>query len=347
MFKRNIKIILVGLFSLILLVLAYSLLGNSPEIISDESLRVEEPEVPSMKAEIEIDTGVTSAPALLSNRQIESSLESKLIDRPVANYREDLLANSEIISPVVIPPSTAPVDMNVAEASSILEQNGIEKTVGSENVFSSEPVPSFEKESPFRDDAIERFETNNKRVQSEDSFLSFEVTKESENFEAPEVVAIEAAKPFEQVSDVAIIPDQTEFLDLNLNDVKPAPEMVLVEGDQLIVDDINQALVSFDVGKAEIDEKVDPRVVATAQVKPSVFAAPDVDEALMEGDSEISKQYRATMAKLISINAKLRTADEENTQLQRQFEMSVMNNQQLAQIIRDIDDQIKTFTSTN
>ena len=136
-------------------------------------------------------------------------------------------------------------------------------------------------------------------------------------------------------------------MDLNLNDVKPAPEMVLVEGDQLIVDDINQALVSFDVGKAEIDEKVDPKVVATAQVKPSVFAAPDVDEALMEGDSEISKQYRATMAKLISINAKLRTADEENTQLQRQFEMSVMNNQQLAQIIRDIDDQIKTFTSTN
>jgi hypothetical protein len=340
MFKRNIKIILVGLFSLILMVLAYGLLGNSPEIISDESLRIEEPAVPSMKAEIEIDSDDIATPVLMSNSQIESSLESKLIDSPVANYREDLMANTETITPVVIPDGSS--SSSVSEASSILEQNGIQKT-DMPNVQTA----AIEVESPFRGDVIERFEMNNKRSEGDESFLSFESMNEEKADVIPEASAAKSNNQFRQESDVEIIPDQTGFLDLNLTEVKPAPEMVLVEGDQLIVDDINQALVNYDVEPTEVDEKGDTEVSLIPQEMTSVLTAPDVDDALMQGDSEISKQYRATMAKLISINAKLRTADEENVQLQRQFEMSVMNNQQLAQIIRDIDSQIKTFTSTN
>jgi hypothetical protein len=345
MFKRNIKIILVGLFSLILMVLAYSLLGNSPEIISDESLRIEEPAAPSMKAEIEIDSGNAVTLSPMSDSQIESSLESKLIDQPVANYREDLMANSEKISPVVIP--VGDTRMGGAEASSILEQNGIPKTNVADNSVLDAQMVATDLESPFRDDAIKRFELNNKRSEGEDSFLSFELKDEAKDVVAYEVDIVKQADQFEQKSDVAIIPDQTEFLDLNLSEVKPSNGMVLVEGDQLIVDDINQALIGYDVEDTEVIEKNDAEVSVAPQPMASVFSAPDVDDALMQGDSEISKQYRETMAKLISINAKLRTADEENTQLQRQFEMSVMNNQQLAQIIRDIDDQIKTFTSTN
>ncbi len=315
MFKRNIKIILVGLFSLILMVLAYGLLGNNSEIISDESLRIEEPAEPSMKADFEIESDDANTPVLMSDSQIKSSLESKLIDRPVANYREDLLANSEANSPAVISEVETPTAL-------------------------------AEIESPFRNDAIERFEMNNKRAEGDDSFLSFELKAEAKVTQ-PQVLDTTTSgevAQFEQESDVSIIPDQTEFLDLNLTETKTAPEMVLVEGDQLIVDDINQALVSYDLGVTEDKESIQEPV---AENKASVFTTPEVDEALMQGDSEISKQYRTTMAKLISINAKLRTADEENTQLQRQFEMSVLNNQQLAQIIRDIDNQIKTFTSTN
>lgn len=315
MFKRNIKIILVGLFSLILMVLAYGLLGNNSEIISDESLRIEEPAEPSMKADFEIESDDANTPVLMSDSQIKSSLESKLIDRPVANYREDLLANSEASAPAVISEVETPTALT-------------------------------EIESPFRNDAIERFEMNNKRAEGDDSFLSFELKAEAKVTQ-PQVLDTTTSgevAQFEQESDVSIIPDQTEFLDLNLTETKTAPEMVLVEGDQLIVDDINQALVSYDLGATEDKESIQEPV---AENKASVFTTPEVDEALMQGDSEISKQYRTTMAKLISINAKLRTADEENTQLQRQFEMSVLNNQQLAQIIRDIDNQIKTFTSTN
>ena len=346
MFKRNIKIILVGLFSLILMVVAYGLLGNSPEIISDESLRMEEPAAPSMKAEIEIDSDDIATPALMSGSQIESSLESKLIDSPVANYREDLMANSEAVTPVVVIP-TSEVPTELSEASSILEQNGIQKTGVPESLIMNDQVATIEVESPFRDAAIERFEMNNKRPEGGDSFLSFELMKEEQAEMVSKSTLAEPDNQFEQKSDVAIIPDQTEFLDLNLTETKPSQEMVLVEGDQLIVDDINQTLVSYDVGASEVIEKDGTEVSSAPQVVASVFAAPDVDDVLMQGDSEISEQYRTTMAKLISINAKLRTADEENTQLQRQFEMSVMNNQQLAQIIRDIDDQIKTFTSTN
>ena len=92
---------------------------------------------------------------------------------------------------------------------------------------------------------------------------------------------------------------------------------------------------------------VDAPVAQVFPFEASGFVMPKVDPELMQGDSEISKQYRETMNKIISINAKLRDADTENAELQVQFEMAVDQNRQLAQIIRDIDTQIKALTITN
>jgi hypothetical protein len=274
----------------------------------------------------------------MSSHQIESSLEAKLVDQPVASYREDLMVGTDSASV-----AGAVYLEDVGKASSILEQNGVAVANIQQKDLIGEAAGAIESESPFRDDAVKRFEIDNKRADNSESDLALEASKSASTMVVSEN---SLSGSFEQESDVAIISDSSEFLDLNLGDAKPEQEMVLVEGDQLIVDDVNESLITY---KSDISEEasVDDSAVTIASSKPSVFAVPAIDENLMSGDSEISKQYRKIMSKLISINAKLRTADEENVQLRRQFEMSVLNNQQLAQIIRDIDDQIKAFTLTN
>ena len=107
--------------------------------------------------------------------------------------------------------------------------------------------------------------------------------------------------------------------------------IVLIEGDQLIVDEINEGLRRY-------QEKTDAPLNAKP-IKPSVFAP----EESIEG----GQQYNQAMAKLISINTKLRAADEENATLQAQFHLVANHNKKLAQIIRDINDQIRSYTLTN
>ena len=302
MFKRNIKIILAGIVSLALVFLAYGLLNDRPEIISDDSLRIEEPDAPKLSANFEIKSNVANMP--LSDQQIKSSLESKLIDQPVAIYREDL-ARADYVSPDEV--SEGASSMKLVELKGASEKQKVESA--------TEPKVALRSE------------------------LSFEAPEQVEGVAVFEAAADEPLAEYEQESDVEIIPESSDFLDLNLVETKPDQGMVLVEGDQLIVDDINQLIVK---GEKGFGVKVESQTL-----KRSSAIEPEIDEELMQGDSEISKQYRQTMTKLISINAKLRAADEENVYLQQQFEMSVFNNQQLAQIIRDIDDQIKAFTLTN
>ena len=333
MLKSNIKIILSGLFLIVLLGLAYSMFRGTPEIISDESMRVEEPELPGMLGnQPKLVTLGESTTDTLSTSQIESSLESKLIDQPVASYRSDLKA-----------------ERKEPEGFEVIAEYGAVKSSAEAKVVT---------ESPFKSDAIKRFETDDKPVAALEALQDFEIEQANSN----ESIAIEAQEERvkgeaailadsqvpEEKSDVAIIADDSDFIDLNLVEAEPATEAVLVEGDQLILDDINQTLISSDLNEdAGIKEADSTVVVADESSKVSVFTLPEVDQDLMQGDNEISQQYRQTMTKLISINAKLRAADEENEYLQNQFDMAVANNRQLAQIIRDIDIQIKSFTSTN
>ena len=349
MLKHNIKIIVVGLFLVFGMVLAYSFFGAKQEIISDESLRVEEPELPGFKVQSQKTANAQVVnPINMSEQQIESSLESKLIDQPVARFREGLMADTaketvsgfdgQAVAQVV---ELEPMSV-IGEESLKVPVEPIAKVLDEPVIPQVSEIVGAQSVSPFRDDAIKRFDVDSKSISKSAEFLSFEVANK------PEEVVYEASESMlvEQESDVELIPDRSEFLNLNLAEVKHEQEMVLVEGDQLIVDDINQSITANDLIGAEVEQvEVAPAVISIN--KTSVFSLPEVDQSLMQGDSEVSQQYRQTMTKLVSINARLREADEENANLKAQFEMSVDNNRQLAQIIRDIDDQIKSFTLTN
>jgi len=344
MLKRNIKIISVGLLSLLFLGLVYSLLSSKPEIISDESLKVEEPAIPGLRSQIERSASVDNSQAIpMIKSQEEASLSDAFIEPSIATLEgAETLEESQVTEAVIEDNYQSPemTSQESAAPSEYMQATSAE----AQQVNASSSV------SPFRDDALK---------------LS----------DYPDV----------DDKSVAIIPDATGFLDLNLEEVQPSiPDMVLIEGDQLIVDDINVGLTKFKA--IDSDRLGDEKEIATdtsevnemaandiknedsadvlgeatalnggsdvpaaelASVKPSVFSVPEIDQQLMQGDGEISKQYQQTMAKLISINAKLREADEENAGLQAHFNMAVSQNRQLAQIIRDIDLQIKSYTLTN
>jgi len=300
--------------------LVYSLFSSKPEIISDESLRVEEPVIPGIESQVERAASAGMRSISAANIEIESSLESKLIDQPVASYREEIV-------------SQVPETLQADPLNPQLTLNSESEQINAE----SEMAMSTVNDPSDTDDVSE---------QSED--------------------------PANALSD-----GSSDFLDLNLSELESTqPEIMLPEGDQLIVDDINQSLSQYKSVVSEGDKKMDAskdekevitkdtkgseamviqdlpeNIDDTASVmiatKPSVFTMPDVDESLMTGESEISKQYRQTMSKLISINAKLRDADEENAELKTQFEIAVSQNRQLAQIIRDINSQIEAHTLTN
>ena len=351
MLKHNIKIIVVGLFLVFGMVLAYSFFGTKQEIIADESLRVEEPELPGFKVQSQKTANVQVVnPINMSEQQIESSLESKLIDQPVARFREGLMSDTDTNKETVSGfDGQAVAKVVELESMSVIGEEllkvpvePIAKVLGEPVIPQVSEIADAQSVSPFRDDAIKRFDVDSKSISKGAEFLSFEVANKSEDitYEASE------GAPVEQESDVELIPDTSEFLNFNLAEAKPEQGMVLVEGDQLIVDDINQSITANGLIGAEGEQAENAPAVISIN-KTSVFSLPEVDQSLMQGDSEISQQYRQTMTKLVSINARLREADEENANLKVQFEMSVDNNRQLAQIIRDIDDQIKSFTLTN
>ena len=399
MLKRKIKIILIGLSSLLFLGLIYSLFSAKPEIIADENLRIEEPEMPGLRSQVDRAARADKVQSsTMSDSEVESSLESKLVDQPVASYREDLVSLS---SQMPNKDSLGEDHPELAETSGAVVK-GDEARTELSTTPAAQPKnnhpENFERMiaqsvSPFRDDAIgQRSGAVQKADVDDGDFLVFDKVKAATSEESS---AAADGSQYETGSDVPIIPDASEFLDLNLSEVQSVQQnMVLVEGDQLIFDDVNQELRkhelviskpttsesevsndSFDpaltkaevvvlsatnkadayLSNAEILDKAgeeksnaeEALVAARSSTKPSVFNLPNADRKLMQGDSEISKKYRQTMAKLISINAELRDVDAENVELQTQFDVAVSQNKLLAQIIRDIDTQIRAFTLTN
>lgn len=374
MLKRKIKIILIGLSSLLFVGLVYGLFSAKPEIIVDESLRIEEPELPSIQSQIERADKIQSSTT--SDSQIESSLENQLIDQPVASFREEIVSlSNQMLSKDSLdqqPSRLAETKIVEEDEEQITELSAVPVTEAADAQSERIERMAAQSVSPFRDDSVIQGSDENLKVgASDDDFLSFDDAATPESLEYTESASY---PPFETSNDVEIIPDVFDFLDLNLPEVRSTQQkMVLVEGDQLIVDDINQDLEKYEPviikssaapsaqGKVDVEllsteapgkNKQKPSVKSTLvtkrpETKPSVFTLPEVDQKLMQGDNEVSKKYRQTMAKLISINAKLRDADEENVELHAQFEMAVSQNRMLAQIIRDIDTQIKAFTLTN
>lgn len=348
MLKPKIKIILIGLSSLLFVGLVYSLFSVKPEIIADENLRVQEPELPSMKSQVERAINPNgSDPLALSVSQTVSPFDNQLVDKPVMSYREEIVSLSdgefkknsldnewrelpEAIADELVAENKEPnadLPTKTAAAESRAKQKEDFEAMVAQSV------------SPFRDDAIvQSSEGAQKPDRGDDKFLTFNGYDSSAGVNISESVD---DLSLEQSSDEIIAPDNSGFLDLNQK------KAMLKKGDQLIVDDINMKLGKYTVHAPEASEAEEVIVAKIPSTKPSVFSASETDQKLMRGDSKFSKQYRQTMTKLISINAKLRDADEKNVELQGQFEMAVSQNRQLAQIIRDIDIQIKAFTLTN
>lgn len=335
MLKPNIKIILAGLFSLLLIALVYCFLGVKKEIISDESQRVEESPLLGLKSQsAQVVNAPKSNKVVMTEREIEFSLERKLVDQPVANYREELITqgSKEAISNLAdIQPKWPP------------EGEWAEPTVDVAGMSINDEITT-QVVSPFIRDAVARFEVDNKKVSEGKEFLSFDATEERssiiESWVEDGMLEITEKKP---ENDDVIVPEATDFIDFILEEGKPIRSKVLVEDAPLIMNDVNESIVQYN--SDAMSDKAETQLMLSS--KPSVFVVPQVDQTLMQGDGMVSNEYRQAMTKLVSINAKLSAADEENAQLRTQFEMSVANNRQLAQIIRDIDDQIKASTLTN
>ena len=349
MMKRKIKIILIGLFSLLFMGLVYSLFSSKAEIISDESLRIEEPAMPELESYDErIANARTNSSILLDGDGAQTSDVSQSSDEPsVKNTKgevtEDVVTSeaddTKVVPVEVVEPRSTPTPVIVERnVSNLSEENPVISEVqGQSNKPSSgEPTDVTVAES--------------REIASDDDFLIFEKNQNLDNDKLP--LNLESSQPNQGVQ-ATLVPDDSGFLDLNLNEVplNATKTHLDEEAGQQIFDYFNQRLSQFTTN--EDVKELNPEVLARNQneqslsVKPSVFNMPAMDEPLMEGDSEISQQYRLTMSKLISINAKLRNADEENAELKTQFEIAVSQNRVLAQIIRDIDSQIKAFTVTN
>ncbi len=349
MMKRKIKIILIGLFSLLFMGLVYSLFSSKAEIISDESLRIEEPAMPELESYDErIANARTNSSILLDGDGAQTSDVSQSSDEPsVKNTKgevtEDVVTSeaddTKVVPVEVVGPRSTPTPV-------IIERNV--SNLSEENPVISEVQGQSNK--PSSDEPTDVTIAESREIASDDDFLIFEKNQNPDNDKLP--LNLESSQPNQGVQ-ATLVPDDSGFLDLNLNEVPLSATKTHLdeEAGQQIFDYFNQRLSQFTTN--EDVKELNPEVLARNQneqslsVKPSVFNMPAMDEPLMEGDSEISQQYRLTMSKLISINAKLRNADEENAELKTQFEIAVSQNRVLAQIIRDIDSQIKAFTVTN
>ena len=341
MLKRKIKIILIGLFSLLFMGLVYSLFSTKPEIISDESLRIEEPAIPGLESQVERAENIRmNRPSIIDSDEPAASFHERALGDGVekSNFASLAQAPTKVVE---ADPTPTLIVINEAELPKSAADEQLDKEASTLKGQLMQPANPFSNEMQVEDE-------NTNRVASEqDGFLTFEKIADSEASGS-----IEGHKT-EQLSGIAVPGDTSGFLDLNLAEVKSKPlKLRRVDGEQLILDDINNGLTQYQstTGSKGLDrvvadeKKIVPKPFTT---KPSVFNMPEMDESLMQGDSKISQQYRQTMSKLISLNAKLQTADEENTELRAQFEIAVSQNRQLAQIIRDIDNQIKAYTLTN
>jgi hypothetical protein len=164
-------------------------------------------------------------------------------------------------------------------------------------------------------------------------------------------------------TDVSVISASDEFINLNLVETKPI-EMVLIEGDDLILDDVNEGLGKFEsviaeyTTKSEVSDELvqsaDIDTITTVKEKPeevfevgSVIEVSDVDQELMMGTDKVSLEYQATMKKLLDVKRQMVAADAENARLKAKFSSVVDQNRELAILIRDIDVKIKTLTASN
>ena len=181
----------------------------------------------------------------------------------------------------------------------------------------------------------------------------------AEAMDSPELASV-------STTDVAVIPSPDEFIDLNLVEEEPL-EMVLLEGDELIMDDVNEEMGKYKAIVESVAQNEEVKDIALASEEASApvtdatnpfaekevmsiatpIVIPEVDEALMSGKDPISLEYQSTMAKLLDVKQQMAEADAENARLKARFSSVVNQNRELAILIKDIDIKIKSLTAAN
>ena len=344
--KANIKSMLISVLVLGLFGSLYAFLSSQPEMVADNNLRVEEPslEPPSLASKrAEFDESKFPGNPFLKDEGMAVSVEQL----PV----EDSIIESAEVEQVAGVTSEAGVELVSLEVAP-----EVPETIGEQAVVTADSEQNNVKETDELQDEKLAEAAEVEELAAREMVVDTLAEKKAdvELVEVDEVQLVDVPS----TTDVSVIADVDDFIDLNL--VGDAPlEMVLLEGDELILDDVNEGLSKFgalidksiakspvDLSVDEVSEASDETVIQKSPVIATVMI-PDADKALMTGTDKVSLEYQATMAKLVEVKQQVAEADAENSRLKEKFSSVVNQNRELAILIRDIDVQIKTLTAAN
>lgn len=377
MSKRNIKIILIGVLVLVFFGLIYSFLSSKPEIVSDTSMRSNEP-VPPVP---------TPAPArsVVGESDGSDPVVSAEEVRPEAQVPVVVLSSPEPETPAEATEVTSTVldvttEVSAAEPMSS-DIAGVFSAVGvAVSPLPLDPTELMQDAQAQSDDPDETQNVSSDQEVADDEQALVNNTSQGEG----EVASVEdaldsageaqSAEPILAVdSDVEILPEQTGFLDLNLTETT-AIDLQLIEGDDLILEDINEDLTKYQTvvattiaaqsalvaevqapisgeGGAVSNDNAEVELAESAVSadgegeEPAVISIPDPDDALMNGVGELSEQYRETYARLQLVTSKLGRANEKNKALKGRFVKAADQNREMAEKINLINQKIIELTT--
>lgn len=387
MLSSHKKNILIGLLALGLFGLVYGYLNSRPEMIADESLRVAEVPRPEFDRVVSrpsafkpedslgtdsMNTDSVSKGALqeTGGEHLVSAMEDALADDKSdqsTSILADTVTMASAASPDVIDDSEDMIQLEEAVVSQPTDNGMVEAPLEIAGV--KDPYKNPFKSGPrYSTPAQSGEQADGEPVSSAEDAIVSAVSEESDH---------ESFRDLNEANlnnaEVPLISEQQSgFLDLNLTDEKPI-EVTLLEGDEIIIDDVNETLGKFQPLVAEVssqeslESKGESTVTSVSQVSMNIVSPftlsaeknnlqdqsselvvlPDPDQELMSGSDEVSLEYQASYKKLASITDKLKAANEENSALKNQFSKVADDNRKLAQIIRDIDEKIKVLTANN
>jgi len=377
MSKRNIKIILIGVLVLVFFGLIYSFLSSKPEIVSDTSMRSNEPVPPvptpaparSVVGESDGSYPVVSAEevrpeaqvpvVVLSSPEPETPAEATEVTSTVLDVTTEVSAaepmSSDIagvFSAVGVAVSPLPLDLTELMQDAQAQSDDPDET---QNVSSDQEVADDE----------QALVNNTSQGEGEVASVEDALDSAGEAQSAEPILAVD--------SDVEILTEQTGFLDLNLTETT-AIDLQLIEGDDLILEDINEDLTKYQTvvattiaaqsalvaevqapisgeGGAVSNDNAEVELAESAVSadgegeEPAVISIPDPDDALMNGVGELSEQYRETYARLQLVTSKLGRANEKNKALKGRFVKAADQNREMAEKINLINQKIIELTT--
>lgn len=352
MVRSRKKLLLLGLLALGFMSLVYAFLNSRPEMIADSSLRVPEEARPEFDRLVNISPNVRinepADPSVIETARLLDDAEKSQGGEALVGALQSTLSNDA-------EPTGVLVEQTVVEVNT---EGTVESSVAV--VTESEVAPESDVVKAGQDDVSD----------SASDLQAAEAESVTEEW------VTEAAEP----SDVVLITDQDGFVDLNLADKKPV-SFELIEGDDIIIDDVNEVMEQFTTPPVAVSEAVSSDVddeqaeivadleefdvpeqdliagkggiseqdmrLSEGESLQDLTQLPEADPLLMAGSDRVSLEYQASYKKLSTVVGLLKEADAENAAIKDRFDEVANENRQLAQIIRDIDVKIKALTEAN